>query len=329
MKLVRYLRQGHARPGVLIRKHIFDVMTAAAAIGKTFPQDWETVIAHQAQYMPLLRDIHHMARDGELDDIAIETRMVQLLAPIHQPRSMRDAYAFRQHVATARRNRGAEMIPEFDDFPVFYFTNHNAINGPGSIRVMPEQMKGLDFELEAAIVIGRQGRNVTAKAADAYIFGLMILNDFSAREAQMQEMKLNLGPAKGKDFANAVGPYLVTLDELREYSHTATDGHTGLQFNLGMRAYLNGEQISDGRLSDMTWTFAEIIERISYGVDIYPNDVIGSGTVGTGCLLEINGTRKIEDDSYEPVWLQDGDRIRLEIDELGELENRIDAIQQH
>ncbi|MFW5658984.1 MAG: fumarylacetoacetate hydrolase family protein [Bacteroidota bacterium] len=327
MKLLHYLRDGEARPGFLHNSNIIDVMTAAEAIGKSFPRYWEEVIANQARYMPLLRDLHKMARDGEFDEIAIDQHMVKLLAPIQRPRSMRDGYAFRQHVETSRRNRGVEMIPEFDEFPVFYFTNHNAIFGPGEIRVMPEQMKRLDYELEAAIVIGKQGRNVSAKTADDHIFGLMILNDFSAREAQMQEMKLNLGPAKGKDFANAIGPYLVTLDELRDLSHGADKPHAGLQFNLEMKAYLNGELISQGNLNTMNWTFAEIIERVSYGVDIYPNDIIGSGTVGTGCLLEINGTRKLENPDYEPVWLKDGDRIRLEIQELGVLENRIAAIE--
>ena len=139
---------------------------------------------------------------------------VRLRAPLPKPPSMRDGYAFRQHVETARRNRGLEMIPEFDQFPVFYFTNHHGVVGPGDVPVRPAHLQKLDYELEAAIVVGRGGKNLTASQADDAIFGMTIMNDWSARALQMEEMKLNLGPAKGKDFATSLGPWLVTLDEL-------------------------------------------------------------------------------------------------------------------
>ena len=138
----------------------------------------------------------------------------ELLAPVPHPSSCRDGYAFREHVAAARRNRNVEMIPQFDQYPVFYFTNHNSIQGPGEIVCMPDHFEKLDFELEAAIVICKHGRNIPAADADEYIGGLMIMNDISARRLQMEEMLLNLGPAKGKDFATVVGPMLVTMDEL-------------------------------------------------------------------------------------------------------------------
>jgi len=247
-----------------------------------------------------------------------------LLAPVPHPTSCRDAYAFRQHVATARRNRGVEMIPEFDQFPVFYFTNHQAIIGGGELVVEEDQLLRLDFELEAAVVIGRHGKNIPAAEADSYIAGFMIMNDFSARTLQMEEMKLNLGPAKGKDFATAIGPYFVTPDELQDRLVTGANGN---QYDLRMTAYHNGKLISEGNLKDMNWTFAEIIERVSYGVEVFPGDVIGSGTVGTGCYLELNGTRaleaKAEGKTYTPVWLQDGDTIELRIDKLGVLTHTI------
>src|SRR6185312_8568969 len=142
--------------------------------------------------------------------------MVRLLAPVPRPTSMRDGYAFRQHVETARRNRGVEMIPEFDQFPVFYFTNADGVVGPGELRVQKKQLERLDFELEAAIVVGARGKNVPASKGDALIFGMTIMNDFSARAMQMEEMKLSLGPAKGKDFATGLGPWLVTMDELAD-----------------------------------------------------------------------------------------------------------------
>jgi fumarylacetoacetate (FAA) hydrolase len=228
-------------------------------------------------------------------------------------------------VEAARRNRKAEMIPEYDKYPVFYFTNHLSIKGPGEIMCMPDHFQKLDFELEVAIVICKHGRNIKAGEADEYIGGLMIMNDFSARRLQMDEMLLNLGPAKGKDFATAIGPYLVTLDELQEFETAPKEGHTGKCWNLKMVCKVNGVQVSEGSLADMDWTFAEIIERASYGVDLFPGDVIGSGTVGTGCFLELNGTGKLNDGNYEEQWLKEGDVVELDIEGLGVLTNTIIA----
>jgi fumarylacetoacetate (FAA) hydrolase len=216
------------------------------------------------------------------------------------------------------------MIPEFDQYPIFYFTNHNAISGPGPVHCMPDHFEKLDFELECAVVICRYGRNIPATEADQYIGGLMIMNDLSARRLQMEEMLLNLGPAKGKDFSTVIGPWLVTLDELEAFEIEAKEGHTGKNWNLRMQCRVNGVQVSEGNVGDMDWTFAEIIERASYGVTLHPGDVIGSGTVGTGCFLELNGTRKLNDTNYAEQWLQPGDVVELEIDELGVLSNTIE-----
>jgi fumarylacetoacetate (FAA) hydrolase len=215
------------------------------------------------------------------------------------------------------------MIPEFDQYPIFYFTNHLSIQGPGEISCMPDHFEKLDFELEAAIVICKQGRNITAEEADQYIGGLMIMNDMSARRLQMEEMLLNLGPAKGKDFSTVLGPWLVTLDELESLEIPAKEGHTGKSWNLNMSCSVNGIQVSQGNLGDMDWTFAEIVERCSYGVTIHPGDVIGSGTVGTGCFLELNGTGKLNNPDYKEQWLQPGDVVEMEIDGLGKLSNTI------
>ena len=246
-----------------------------------------------------------------------------MLAPVPHPTSCRDGYAFRQHVASARRNRSVDMIPEFDEFPIFYFTNHQSIQGPGDIWCMPDHFKQLDFELEVAIVIGKKGRNIKAENADQYIAGYMIMNDMSARVLQMEEMKLNLGPAKGKDFSTVIGPWLVTPDELQQYKVNGKSGHTGYNYNLDMKCMVNGVQVSQGNLGDMDWTFAEIIERCAYGVDIFPGDVIGSGTVGTGCFLELNGTGKFNNPDYKAQWLQDGDTVEMNITGLGCLTNKI------
>lgn len=241
---------------------------------------------------------------------------VRLLSPIPRPLSMRDGYAFRQHVEAARRNRGLPMIPEFDEIPIFYYTNHLSVIGPGPVRVRPLHLQQLDFELEAAVVLGRTVRNADVAEADAAIFGLMVCNDLSARALQMHEMKLNLGPAKGKDFATALGPYLVPKATLGSLRQTTPRGD---QFTLGMTARLNGQQVAAGNLSDMSWTFAEIIARASYGVTLHPGEVIGSGTVGTGCFLETNGSKV-----FDNLWMKVGDRIECEIDELGCLENVVE-----
>jgi fumarylacetoacetate (FAA) hydrolase len=145
----------------------------------------------------------------------------------------------------------------------------------------------------------------------------------SARRLQMEEMLLNLGPAKGKDFSTVIGPMLVTLDELTAFEIPCKENHTGKAWNLKMTCKVNGVQVSAGNLGDMDWTFAEIIERCSYGVNVHPGDVIGSGTVGTGCFLELNGTGKLHDPNYTEQWLQAGDVVEMAIDGLGLLSNTI------
>lgn len=253
--------------------------------------------------------------DDELKALKVVVPNPTLLAPVPRPTSMRDGYAFRQHVEAARRNRGVEMIAEFDLFPVFYFTNHQAVIGPGPMEVMPEHLKKLDFELEACIVIGKEGRNIKAENADEHIFGYMVMNDWSARYLQMEEMKLSLGPAKGKDFATAIGPYLVTKDELESRRIPSEKGD---RYDLAMTCRIGTEEVSRGNLKDMSWSFAEIVERASYGVTLYPGDVIGSGTVGTGCFLELNGSKV-----YDNRWVGIGDEVTCSIEMLGDLTNTV------
>ena len=243
------------------------------------------------------------------------------LPAIYKPNSLRDAYAFREHVETCRKNRNKTMIAEFDEFPVFYFSNHNEIYADQQdVYLMPDHFEELDFELEFAIVISKKGRNILSKDAEQYIGGFCIYNDLSARRLQREEMKLNLGPAKGKDFANILGPYLVTPEEI--YSRKVKTNF-GNKYNLQMECYLNDQLISKGNASDMNWTFEEIIERASYGVTLYPGDVIGSGTVGTGCLLEINGTQKRNNENHISKWVNPGDEIKMNIEGLGTISNKI------
>ncbi|MBU6153827.1 MAG: fumarylacetoacetate hydrolase family protein [Bdellovibrionales bacterium] len=280
-------------------------------------EDMNEFIAKQSETLPWAKAMMEKARAGLVPKEALISEMDALLtAPVPHPVSCRDGYAFRQHVESARKGRGLPMIPEFDHFPIFYFTNHLAITGPGEVYVMEKALERLDFELEVAIVIGKEGRNIKACDADEYIFGYTIMNDWSARELQTQEMKLNLGPAKGKDFATSLGPYLVTRDEL---SSRRIPGAEGERFDLRMTAFHNGKQVSDGNLKDMNWTFGQIIERASYGVTLRPGEVIGSGTVGTGCYMELNLTT-LKDN---PVWLKPGDEFVLEVEKLGKLQNFI------
>jgi fumarylacetoacetate (FAA) hydrolase len=320
MKLVSYLKDEHEQLAVLVDGLLYDV----ELIHPDIPNTMNMFLNYWDELFPLVQAGDLAIQEGHLNSRkAVPIENVQVLAPVPFPASCRDGYAFRQHVEAARRNRKVPMIPEFDQFPVFYFTNHHGIQGPGDIRCMPDHFHKLDFELEVAVVIARSGRNIRASEADDYIAGLMIMNDMSARTLQAEEMLLNLGPAKGKDFATATGPWLVTPDELREFEVPCKAGHTGLSWNLRMQCRVNGVTLSDGNLADMDWTFAELIERASYGVDLYAGDVIGSGTVGTGCLLELNGTGKLTDPEYNEQWLQENDVVEMEVDGLGILNNTI------
>ncbi len=316
MKLVTYQSTGAARVGAIVGDRVLDLVTLAAAAAVDSAPFGSMLALVQAGdgAMEQARALVGAA-SAEAVEASPSLAELTLLAPIPRPTSMRDGYAFRQHVEAARRNRGVEMIPEFDLFPVFYFTNHQAVTGPGDVLVQDEHLNRLDFELEAAIVIGREGRNIKASEADDYIAGYTVMNDWSARALQMEEMKLSLGPAKGKDFATSIGPWLATRDELAAHRIA---GESGERYDLTMIARVNGTEVSRGNLKDMTWTFAQILERASYGVTLYPGDVIGSGTVGTGCFLELNGS-KITDN----WWLKDGDVVECEIAELGTLRNTV------
>jgi fumarylacetoacetate (FAA) hydrolase len=227
-------------------------------------------------------------RDGGEDLAEHRIGDVRLRAPIPRPPSVRDFYAFERHVATARAQRGLEMAPEWYQIPVFYFSNPAAIVGPGDDVVLPAQSSAWDYELEAAAVIGGDGR----------IAGFTVLNDWSARDLQKMEMAVGLGPAKGKDFATSLGPVLVTLDELG-----------GVR--LEMVARVNGEERSRGNLGDMHWSWDELVAHAGRNTRLMAGDVLGSGTVGTGCILEHGDGR----------WLQSGDVVELEIDGIGVLRN--------
>ncbi len=320
MKLVTHLKDERDQLAILSDGLLYGL----DSLHRDLPGSMSMFLNYWEDVIPLATMLERKIKEGGFKNVDITPyEEAVIMAPVPHPTSCRDGYAFRQHVAAARRNRKVEMIPEFDQYPIFYFTNHNSIQGPGDIYCMPDHFEKLDFELECAIVINRPGRNIKAADADSYIGGLMIMNDMSARRLQMEEMLLNLGPAKGKDFATCIGPMLVTLDELEQFEVPCKENHTGKAWNLTMKCRVNDIEVSSGNVSQMDWTFAEIIERCSYGVTLMPGDVIGSGTVGTGCFLELNGTGKLNDPNYQEQWLKEGDKVEMEIDGLGTLKNTI------
>ena len=224
---------------------------------------------------------------------------VKLLAPVPNPTSVRDFYAFEQHVKTGFAKRNEPVPEEWYQIPVYYKGGHHNVLGPDQDVTWPSFTQKFDYELELAAVIGKRGSNVKAANARAYIAGFTVMNDFSARDIQRREMKVRLGPAKGKDWAIALGPYLVTTDEV------------GDPYKLEMTARINGEEWSRGNSSSIHWTFEQMIEFLSEGDTIVPGDVLGSGTVGTGCGLELDR------------WVKPGDVIELEIQSIGVLRNRV------
>jgi 2-keto-4-pentenoate hydratase/2-oxohepta-3-ene-1,7-dioic acid hydratase in catechol pathway len=234
---------------------------------------------------------------------------VTIRTPIPHPPTLRDFYAFEDHVKAARARRGLEMIPEWYEFPAFYYSNSTVIIGPDDNVPYPSYTKALDFELEIACVIGQPGENISESKAESHIAGYMIMNDWSARDIQQREMKIGLGPAKAKDFATSLGPWLVTRDELED--RLVNPG----KFRLEMTASVNKKQLSKSNMERMHWTFPQMIARASQSVELQAGDVFGSGTAGTGCILEL-GTEVHR-------WLQPGDVVELQVERLGTLTNKI------
>ncbi|GAB4396908.1 MAG: fumarylacetoacetate hydrolase family protein [Anaerolineales bacterium] len=300
MKLVTFYSADNPqpRPGILRENAILEI---------PYP-DVLTLIEGGAAALENLRA--QADSRGGLREIPLPETIPAPVLP--RPRSLRDAYAFEQHVRTAHENRGRTVPEVWYQLPIFYYTNANAILGHDDPLPYPHYTQALDYELEIAAVIGKPGKNLTPEQAADHIFGFTIFNDWSARDVQLLEMQGGLGPAKGKDFASSLGPCIVTLDELQD---RATD-RPGV-YHLAMTARLNGKTIAQGNFKDIYWSFGEILARISQEVTLYPGEVIGSGTVGSGCLLET--TRA------QGPWLQPGDVVELEIERIGILRNRVSS----
>jgi 2-keto-4-pentenoate hydratase/2-oxohepta-3-ene-1,7-dioic acid hydratase in catechol pathway len=250
-----------------------------------------------------------------LDGPAVPVQDLRLLAPLEPP-TIRDFVTFEEHVegVVASVGDGAGVVPEWYEAPAFYFTNPYAVTGPYDDVPVPPGSAMLDFELEVAVVVGRDGASLTPEQARDHIFGYTILNDWSARDLQRREMRVSLGPAKGKDSATTLGPWLVTADELEPYRDA--DGFLA----LGLRVSVNGAEIGQDLLANMGWPFEELIAYASRGTWVRAGDVLGSGTCGNGgCLAELWGRRG----RIDPPPLQPGDVVEMTVEGIGTIRNTV------
>jgi 2-keto-4-pentenoate hydratase/2-oxohepta-3-ene-1,7-dioic acid hydratase in catechol pathway len=284
---LRFAEGGERRPqevaDVLLPANMLDLLRAGART--------EATVAFYLRTRP-----EHGMND---ETLLYSPNQVRLLAPLPNPPSVRDFFAFEEHVKKGFEKRGEPMPVEWYEMPVYYKGDHHNIVGTDQDVPWPSFTEKFDYELELAAVIGKEGRNIPAENARQYIAGYTVMNDFSARDIQRREMRVRLGPAKGKDWCTALGPWLVTADEVAD------------PYSLRMAARVNGETWSQGNSSAMHWKFEQMIEFLSRDDTIYPGDVIGSGTVGTGCGLELDR------------WVRRGDLMELEIEKIGVLRNRV------
>ncbi|TQC48817.1 fumarylacetoacetate hydrolase family protein [Rhodococcus sp. WS4] len=261
----------------------------------------------------LLLEAARCRGDMATDGTKVPRDRARVLAPVPRPPSIRDFFAFEQHMRASRASAGNEPDPGWYEQPYFYFTNPAAVLGPDEVVRPPRGTRALDYELEVAAVIGSEASDLDAadpRALDCVV-GYTILNDWSARDIQGREMKQNIGPQKAKDFATSVGPWLVTPDELPFADPARPRGR--------MRASVNGELWSDGEMSDIYFPWSRLVSHASQDTALLPGDLLGSGTCGTGCVLELRGSG-LRDTRH---WLRENDVVELEVDGLGVLANRI------
>jgi len=231
---------------------------------------------------------------------------VRFRAPVPRPPSIRDFYAFEEHATTAANVLGRDVAPVWYEIPLFYFTNPAATRGPHDDVPVSPGSRSFDYELEVAAVVGQAGSDLDPATAAEHVAGYLVMCDWSARDLQAREMQGHLGPAKGKDGATSFSAFLVTPGEIE-------DRRGGNAYDLEMTASVNGKPYSRGNLSTIYWRFGEMLAYASRGTELRPGDVIGSGTVGTGCILELAAVHG--PDAYP--WLEPGDQVRLEVDRIG------------
>lgn len=306
MKLVSYLRDEQDQLAILIDGLLYNM----DELHPSLPGNMGMFLHYWDDYFPLASAAEMAIKERSfLRNRGIPYDSVTILPPVPFPVSLRYGFGFQQTLSDPHTHAGKAA-------PLLSFGNHHAVKSSGEIECMPDHLAQLDFELQAAVVICRPGRNIASETAEHYIGGLMILNNFCARALQNALNFSGMGDIKGIDFANSIGPMLVTLDELESFAIPPKEGHIGKTWNLGMSASVNGTSISSGNLGDMDWTFAEMIERASYGVTLFPGDIITSGSINSGSILSMQSANN------QP-WLKPGDSILLEIENLGQLENSI------
>ncbi|MCY0901303.1 MAG: fumarylacetoacetate hydrolase family protein [Firmicutes bacterium] len=265
---------------------------------------WQLALRLSDRAQALLASDRQFSSTGRGDPLPILVR----------PVSVRDFYAFEEHVRKARAQRGLEMVPEWYQFPAFYFSNALCMLGDEDVVFPPRTTRCLDLELEAALVVRKEVRDAQANELLDVTAGLTLMNDWSARDVQREEVKVGLGPAKGKDFATSLGPCLVTWDELSGAVSDPGDGR-GPRVDLHMRAVINGRELTQGNLRDLYFTLGELVARASEGVTLHPGEVIGTGTVGGGCILEWGEATQ--------RWLLPGDEVSIAMEGVGRMTNRI------
>ncbi|MGI8608482.1 MAG: fumarylacetoacetate hydrolase family protein [Candidatus Dormibacteria bacterium] len=299
MHLVTYARRDSpadsGRAGVLVEGGVVDVASASSG---ALPSSVQQLLDMDVDLGVALTNL--------VGASPIDQSEVRLLAPLPRPLSLRDFMAFEDHVRHTREQRGSSVPQAWYEMPVFYFSNHLAVVGPEDSVAPPPGCHKLDYEFEVALVIGRTGRDIDEASAWDHVAGLTIMNDWSARDLQMEEIPAGLGPAKGKDFATTMGPALVTLDTFR-------DRMSGDHISLEMVGRRNGEEFTRTNLAEIHHPVPRIIARASRGVTLLPGEVIGLGTVPFGCLLELP----------DPRWLAPGDVVELEVERLGTLRSEV------
>ena len=251
--------------------------------------------------------------ERDLDRI-LPLASVTLLPPIPSPPSIRDFYAFENHARAGRRSRGLDLPAEWFQIPVFYFSNPGSLIGHDAVIEAAPGSAMMDYEAEVAAIVGLGGRNLSPGQAGRHIIGYSVLNDWSARDLQRQEMLVGLGPAKGKDFASTMGPCLVTPDELEPF-------RKGAAYDLAITAAVDGVEYTRGNLADIHWSFEEMLSFASRGVTLRPGDIFGSGTCGTGCIVELS--QMLGADRYP--WLRPGNRVEVSVEHLGSIANTLHA----
>ena len=320
MKFLTYIEKKNSTEGYgfLFNDRVIDIPQAAKWASDnngnnhflSLPHSLKETLENWTHNYIILKQLENEISGIDIECFSYEQSDLIILPPIPNPPAFRDFYAFEQHVKAARKLRGLEMNPDWYKIPIFYFSNPNCCYGHQAEIPYPDKTTELDFELEFAIIIGNGGINIKKENAENVIAGYTILNDWSSRNLQREEMPMSLGPAKGKDFASSFGPYMVTPDELDD--SWGDDG----KLHLRMTCHVNDKLISDGNTNDLYHSFGSMIERASLNTSLLPGEYIGSGTVGTGCILELRPENT-------GGWLKKGDVIRLEIEKLGVLENKI------